>query len=187
MLIINSNIMKNDLIIFHLLIFIPNLVFSQNRKRSKSKIDFPVISIGPQIGGNIFYGGDFNMDAKIHFNYSFGSFIILRPFQSFGMETELNYGKWIGSYSFYEIPALLHIYNRSNLAFKFGPVFNFPNLDKNSNYKDDPQIGVRIGAGTQFTGFYFEFSKNPFLENTINDSSFLIGFGLKLRLSLINF
>ena len=176
---------------FILLFSISLLGFSQH-KNKKSKYhgnDFQLVSIGPEIGGNIFYGGNLNEDAEIHLNYSYGSFLVLRPFQRFGLESELNYGKWIKSYSYYEIPILFQIYNRSDMVFKFGPLLNFPKVDENSVYSNDLQLGLRIGAGNQFTGFYMDFSKNRLLEKTSStvNSSFMIGFGLKLRVSLINF
>jgi hypothetical protein len=181
--------MRSKVLILIFLITIPILSFSQYKNRkSKSHRDFPTISIGPEAGGIIAYGGNLNKDAKIYFNYSFGSFLILRPFQRFGLESELNYGKWVKSYSYYEIPILFQVYNQSDIAFKFGPLLNFPNVDENSVYSKDLQLGLRIGAGNQFTGFYVDFSKNRLLEKTAStSSSFMIGFGLKLRVGLINF
>lgn len=180
--------MRSKVLLLIFLFTIPLLGFSQYKK-SKSHSDFQTISIGPEAGGIIAYGGNFNKDAKIYFNYSFGSFFILRPFQRFGLESELNYGKWVKSYSYYEIPILFQIYNQSDIAFKFGPLLNFPNVDENSVYSNDLQLGLRIGAGNQFSGFYVDFSRNRLLEEIAgaNNSSFMIGFGLKLRVSLINF
>lgn len=183
--------MRSMILLLIFLFGISHLGFSQlNRCSSSGDCDNPIITIGPEGGGAILYEGNLNEEAKIHYNYNFGSFLILRPFQRFGLETGLIYGKWIKSYSYYEVPIILQIYNSSNFAFKIGPLLNFPILDDNSsNKKNNMQLGLRLGAGSQLMGFYVDYSKNRFSEETpgINNLSFMIGLGFKLRVGLINF
>jgi len=162
----------------------PLLLFSQHKKYSKHKIDHPVFSFGPGVSGNIFVGGNIEEKPKIYFKYTIGGFMVLRPLERFGLEAEFNYGKWIKSYSFYEVPVVIQVYYNQDSAIKFGPIFTFPHLNANNTNKD-MLIGLRLGFGNQLAGAHLDFSKNV-MDFEIRDGfAFLIGIGLNLRLSVM--
>ena len=176
------------LFLFFLLAF-PAIGFSQHKRHSSRKPrDYPVISMGPEITGNIFYDGSLEQEANIYFNYSYGGFIVLRPLRGVGLESALDYGRWINGYPFYEIPVLLQFYGSSNTAVKLGPLFNFPIIDDPSKDDNEFLLGLRLGAGSQLAGFYIDFTQNRLLGNNREfNPSFMIGLGFKFRLVLLNF
>lgn len=166
-----------------LVLFLPALCNSQNR-HSGNKYDFSRFYIGPEIGGLAYMALYEQGEGKFYAEYSLGGRMDIRPFRPIGIQTGFSYHKAVNEFHYYSSPLFLYFYNKNNVAFIIGPVFNFDARGDKVDF-NNPTLGGAIGTGTQNLSILLFYNpKLPIFRENIQGIRYFIGLGIRISFGI---
>jgi len=179
--------MKKCLIL--IFIILPIITFGGNKPIKREVKDYSFFMMGVEAGASILLGIGSNSGLTTKFKLSGGGLIILRPVDFISLETGFKYHYILSENSFFDIPLLLHFYNKKNQSLILGPNLIYNIVNKETDFSS-PLLGATLGFGNNYSGIYFswypsysDFFTNDLLKNGL--PSFLFAVSIRFRYMLI--
>jgi hypothetical protein len=115
------------------------------KRNSYWEKDYNHMSIGPGLGGSVFFSEARLKQDKIYTEYFWGGKVILKPSQPLGLETGYYFHRGSEDYRYHSTPIILAYTNSKQVTFKGGLIFLYNKIENNQvNYKDPDLGGIFI-------------------------------------------
>lgn len=176
-------IRKKALLLF-IVIMLAGASCAQYRHGHRSRSDFPILSIGPEIGIIPYLAFLRPQDMKFYLGYSLGGSINFRPVKPLSLSTGFSYNRIIKTSQFYRTPIQLDFVIKDDFAIRVGVVLYFDANQDEINFRE-PLIGGVLGFGMGNAGIYIKYIPTRILFRDSERTIFLFGCGMTYSLHLV--